>query len=103
MARFFANLFPSGLKRQRLAVGPVRSHGVQSVRDGEDSRSERNILPLSAARISRAVVAFMMSADDLSGRGEESHAAQKPVSDQDVRPHHGFFFLREDSFFQQDD
>jgi len=51
LSRISRDLFARCRNRERFPVRPVRDHRVQRVRHRENSRSERNLLSLEAARV----------------------------------------------------
>ena len=54
------NFFLCMLDRKSLAVHAVGNHGVQSVSDGENPRTQRNLFSAQTARVTGAVKEFMM-------------------------------------------
>src|SRR5450755_1193763 len=75
--------------RQRLcrAIRPVRSNGIERIRHGEHSRSQRNLLALQPARITGAVILLLVSVDDLRGLAEERNFFQDFVAVETVLLH----------------
>src|ERR1700716_2304092 len=45
-------------------IGPMARHGIESVRDGEDTRAELNLLPNEAVGIPAPIPAFVVQAHD---------------------------------------
>ena len=56
----FFNFTANHLLRQNIAITSFGSHCVISVRDSDNSRLKRNILPRDFVRISRSVLFFVM-------------------------------------------
>ena len=57
--------------RQRLAIGPVGGHGFVGVYNGEYAGAQRNLFALQAAGVAAAVVALVVSVDNLRGVAQE--------------------------------
>src|ERR1700730_16609984 len=67
--------------RQGFAIHAVGNHGVQSVRDRENSRAEGNFFGPQTAGIPGAVEIFLVRKHNLSGFPEEGNPLHHVVSD----------------------
>ena len=65
------DFFAGGFVSLFGTIGAVGGDGVEGVGDGKDAGAEWNLLALEAARITGAVIFFLVGVDDLGGFGEE--------------------------------
>src|SRR3989442_12225266 len=65
------DLRPRLLPAAGCAIGAVARHRIQRVGDGEDPRSERDLLGREPVRIAVAVPALVVRADDAQARALE--------------------------------
>ena len=88
------HLWISVLAAVQILGGPVRAVGgnrVQGVGNGKDSCPQRDFIALQSPRISCAIVAFLVSVDDLSGFLKKRDFPQDLVSVQAVFLHDAGF------------
>jgi len=61
----------SDFERKGAAIGPVGSDRIERIRDCEYPSTDGNLLRLQTTQITAAIVALVMSADQLGGIGEK--------------------------------
>ncbi len=96
------DLVARGVDRQRLAVRPIRGHGVERIDDGEDPGPQRDRLTGQAARVTGAVPPLLVAQHDVERRLEELDVLQHPVAHLRVLLHHGPLFLGQLARLEQD-
>src|SRR5689334_25316920 len=77
------------------AVRAIRGHGVETIRNGEDTPAKGNAFPTEAAGISASVVALVMSKDDFGGIREKGYRFDQVVSQLDMTLHYLTLFIRQ--------
>src|SRR5207249_2412863 len=76
------------LPAQRPAIRAVTRHRIERIGDGEDARTERDLMPAHAVRIALAVPTLVMRADDpQAGALQHRHAAEHLLAEHGVRLH----------------
>src|SRR5438128_5367036 len=90
-ARAAINLRAGMGHRQGTAVRTVADHGIERIRDGKDSRSQRNLFALQPAGITRAVKKFLVCEYNLRRVAQKRNANQHVVADFAVLAHFLFF------------
>jgi len=59
--------FSRGLERRSTSIGPVGCDGIESVRNGEYPRAQKNLFPLEDARVASASVLLVVHENDFGG------------------------------------
>src|SRR6516225_5831146 len=65
---------------QRPAVRAVADHGIERIGDGEDARSERNLVSSQPARVAGAVVKLLVREHDFRGIAKKRDANQHVIA-----------------------
>src|SRR3954452_5017557 len=85
----------------RLLVGPVGRQCVERIRDRDDARQQRNLVPLKSIRISTAVQGFVVQLDARHYLCELRYGAQNVCTLGRVRLHDFKFFFGQCARFLQ--
>src|ERR1700723_1573748 len=81
------DFFASSCDGQRLAVGTVGDHGVERIGHGKYTGAYGDLIALQTARISRAVVTFLMRQNNFGGFFEEGNTLENRETDIAVATH----------------
>jgi hypothetical protein len=63
-----ANRFSRGLERRSTPIRPIGCNGIESVRNGEYPRAQKNLFPLEGARVAAASVLLVVHENDFGVR-----------------------------------
>ncbi len=88
--------------RKGTAIRAVAQHGIESIGDGDDACSERNLFTAQATWIARTIEELVVGEDDFRGVAEKGNARQHVVADFAVRVHNGLFIIVERAGLAQD-
>ena len=94
--------FYSHGETERLAIGTVGGHSVESVGDHYDPRPDRNVLACQAIGVARAIEVFVvMSYDFLYGAAEPRSGCHELRASHNVRTHHHALFQSQPPVFSK--
>ena len=87
---------------QGFSIGSVADHRVQGISNRENARTKRNLFPLEAARITGAVIKFLVRQNDLCRVAQKRDTSQHLIPDIAVRAHDLFLVIIEGARLTQD-
>src|SRR3954447_14177211 len=78
--------------RQPCPVGAVGGHGVQSIGDRKDTRSQRNFLTFQTTRVASSIELLLVGVNDFGGFRQKWNSAHNLVSAIAVLAHNRSLF-----------
>ena len=94
-ARALGQLLKDILAVHRGPVGTVGAHGIEGIRQGDESRHEGDVVAGKSVRIPAAVPAFMVVEDSLDDVLEARDVSEDPVADPWMFPDRGVLRSRQ--------